>query len=115
MPSDASESPQDLDLRPHLTNTCLQQHRGEQGVRLLSELIGCTLLSDETHKTTLTAENVNDVLSQIADVLAETFRAAVQFPVHFQVRLYSKFFSFEFPFSGTEIKASPQRVRTLWS
>ncbi|KAJ3718805.1 tubulin-tyrosine ligase family-domain-containing protein, partial [Lentinula raphanica] len=42
--SDSSTSTQ-ADLAPHLTNTSLQTHRGEQGVRLLNELIGCHILS----------------------------------------------------------------------
>ena len=90
-PSEESESPEEIDLAPHLTNTCLQQHRGEQGVRLLQELIGCTIISEKAEKTVLSATDVDDILQQISDILADTFRAAVQSPVNFQVRFCQLF------------------------
>ena len=34
-----------VDLSAHLTNTALQKERGEAGVRLLDELIGCHVLA----------------------------------------------------------------------
>ncbi|KAI0724450.1 hypothetical protein C8T65DRAFT_691499 [Cerioporus squamosus] len=39
------EAAGELDLAAHLTNTSLQQERGEEGVRLLEELVGCHILS----------------------------------------------------------------------
>jgi hypothetical protein len=77
-----------VDLTPHLTNTCLQLDRGEEGVRLLSELVGCRIISvsEGAELGTLTNEHVEAIIAQIGDVLAETFRAALQTPVHFQVR-----------------------------
>lgn len=86
-----------VDLAPHLTNTSLQTHRGEEGVRLLDELIGCSILSsDESGKgpdgyLTLTSGDVAAIKDQVAGVLAETFKAALEMPVHFQVgiRQYS--------------------------
>ena len=75
-------------LAGHLTNTSLQTERGEQGVRLLAELVGSTVLSSGAHRSeceTLSADDVVTVQDQIADVLAEMFDAALATPVHFQV------------------------------
>lgn len=58
--------------------------RGEEGVHLLSELIGCPILSGEA-RSTLTTENVGQIMDQIADILAEVFEAALGSSVHFQV------------------------------
>ncbi|KAJ4486325.1 tubulin-tyrosine ligase [Lentinula aciculospora] len=79
--------PQDeiLDLAPHLTNTSLQTHRGEEGVRLLNELIGCHILSEGSEQNSiLTAKDVSEILRQIAAVLADTFKAALENPINFQ-------------------------------
>lgn len=88
----------DIDLTPHLTNTSLQSHRGEEGVRLFSELVGCNILShqDLDSSLTLTAEHIEALINQMADVLAETFQAAVDSPVHFQVCPYNMPMIFEF-------------------
>ena len=81
-----SSTPQAVDLRPHLTNTCLQQHRGELGVRLFEELIGCNMLPvDVFGSRTLSREDFNEIIKQISGVLADTFQAAAQSPIHFQV------------------------------
>ncbi|OCH96508.1 tubulin-tyrosine ligase [Obba rivulosa] len=119
------------DLAAHLTNTSLQTERGEAGVRLFDELIGCHVLSpspataDEhsaqaahskpqpqvsramgealdadavpaarneeaegkhnfQEESVLSTEDVEDIKSQIAEVLAETFKAALDMSVHFQ-------------------------------
>lgn len=80
-----------LDLAPHLTNTSLQTHRGEDGVRLLEELIGCHILSPgstEQENRTLASEDVSDIIDQIVLVLAETFKAALENPINFQVRIH---------------------------
>jgi len=75
-----------IDLTPHLTNTSLQTHRGEEGVRLLDELVGCDILSDSEHQWKLTAEIVSSIIDQVAATLAETFKAALgDSSVHFQV------------------------------
>jgi hypothetical protein len=75
-----------IDLTPHLTNTSLQTHRGEEGVRLLSELVGCSILSGDTPGALkLTNEHIEMIVTQMAEVLSETFKAAVQSSVHFQV------------------------------
>ncbi|KAI0033435.1 TTL-domain-containing protein [Vararia minispora EC-137] len=73
-----------VDLSAHLTNTSLQAHRGEEGVRLFDELIGCHILSGEGAGRMLTAEHVQNIQDQCADALAEVFRAALETPVHFQ-------------------------------
>ncbi|RPD82658.1 hypothetical protein L226DRAFT_549318 [Lentinus tigrinus ALCF2SS1-7] len=110
----------ELDLAAHLTNTSLQQERGEEGVRLLDELIGCHIVSaphaplrrqplppramgvamdpetmraarknqaelaQETQYPTLTPEDIENLKHQVSEVLAETFKAAVEMSVHFQ-------------------------------
>ncbi|EIW86574.1 tubulin-tyrosine ligase [Coniophora puteana RWD-64-598 SS2] len=75
------------DLAAHLTNTCLQMHRGEQGVRLFNDLIGCDVLSGlgDGKRRMLTQQDIELILQQMADVLSETFKAALEMPVHFQV------------------------------
>ena len=86
--------PSSIDLTPHLTNTSRQTHRGEADVRLLDELIGCSILSsDENGKgpdgcLTLTSGNVTAIKDQMAQILAETFKAALEMPVHFQVGIH---------------------------
>ncbi|KAI9062970.1 tubulin-tyrosine ligase [Trametes sanguinea] len=101
-PSAQREDAEDyeLDLAAHLTNTSLQTERGEAGVRLLNELVGCHVLSSSTstaggqqpdsdestqnqHRT-ISPEDISEIKSQISDVLAETFKAAVEMSVHFQ-------------------------------
>ncbi|THH11119.1 hypothetical protein EW145_g858 [Phellinidium pouzarii] len=81
-PSEISGSSGSFDLRPHLTNTCLQEDKGEENVRLLQELIGCSILSSYEEK--ITKNDIDSFLKQIAEIIAETFRAALQMPVHFQ-------------------------------
>jgi len=81
-----------VDLAPHLTNSSLQTHKGEEGVRLFDELLGCHILSGEESDvpgggSTLTVDHLENIQDQIADVLAETFKAALQSPIHFQVWL----------------------------
>lgn len=85
---DSAEGRTKVDLTPHLTNSSLQTHRGEEGVRLLSELVGCNVLShqDADSSLTLTSEHIDGIIKQMGDVLAETFKAAVNAPIHFQVR-----------------------------
>ncbi|KAF5382966.1 hypothetical protein D9757_006393 [Collybiopsis confluens] len=72
-----------LDLAPHLTNTSLQTRRGEEGVRLLDELVGCHVLSSSTQSTKrkFTSGDVSAIISQISDILVETFKAALENPV----------------------------------
>jgi len=83
-----------IDLAPHLTNSSLQTttHRGEEGVRLLDELVGFHVLSrgapgllpGSDTDSTLTSDHLANIQDQIADALAETFTAAIQSPIHFQ-------------------------------
>ena len=73
-------------LTPHLTNTSLQTDRGEAGVRLLDELVGCQILSPGWDRK-LKEEDTNDLIAQIREILSETFKAALENPVHFQVTL----------------------------
>lgn len=75
-----------IDLTPHLTNTSLQIDRGEEGVHLLDELSGCHILSgDDTNRGGLfTPEDIENIKVQMGAVLAETFKAALEMPIHFQ-------------------------------
>ena len=73
-----------LDLTPHLTNTSLQIHSGDDNVRLLDELVGCHILSGESNAI-LRSSDIHTINIQMRDVLADTFKAALQNPVHFQV------------------------------
>lgn len=75
-------------LKPHLTNTSLQTDRGDAGVRLLSELVGCQILSSELDRK-FTEEDMNALIDQMGEILSETFKAALENPVHFQVVLGS--------------------------
>lgn len=80
----------EIDLAPHLTNTCLQHDNPdtEGSVRLLSELVGCTIYSDNPtwNSQKLTQINIDDIVDQVSVVLGETFTAALASPVHFQVQ-----------------------------
>ena len=77
----------ELNLAPHLTNTSLQSHRGEEGVRLLDELVGLQILSGTKGCASLTAEHLEGIQTQMAETLSETFKAALALPIHFQVTL----------------------------
>ena len=117
------------DLAAHLTNTSLQADRGEAGVRLLDELVGCYILSADPTSTRdrlrqprppramgemlgaedmraarkaqltdvvlqraqLSAEDVENKKSQVAEILGETFKAALDMSVHFQVGAFRPF------------------------
>lgn len=76
----------DIDLAPHLTNSSLQTHRGEEGVRLLDELVGCHVISGDVDesRSILTQSHLENIQDQMADTLSETFKAAIQSPIHFQ-------------------------------
>jgi len=77
------ETPE-IDLQSHLTNTSLQTELGESNVRLLDELEGCHILSGAINEK-LTSLDIQALLSEVAEVLSEVFKAALQNPVHFQV------------------------------
>jgi tubulin---tyrosine ligase len=96
----------DLDLTPHLTNTSLQINRGEEGVRFLDELVGCDILSLDGAREgpKLTSTDLADIVDNLADVLAETFRAALENPVHFQVRYVTPIF---YPRTGIDFRMKP--------
>lgn len=83
---DPSGDDPDMDLAPHLTNTSLQTLHGEAGVYLLDELQGSPILSVKDENRILTAEDIQEIQDQMSDILSETFKAALQNPVHFQVR-----------------------------
>ncbi|KAK7064488.1 tubulin-tyrosine ligase [Favolaschia claudopus] len=83
---DEDGDPLPIDLGPHLTNTSLQAaERGEAGVRLLSELMSCRIMSGSGDaESQFSSEDLQSILDQIRDVLAETFKAALDNPIHFQ-------------------------------
>ncbi|KAI6005236.1 tubulin-tyrosine ligase family-domain-containing protein [Pisolithus orientalis] len=84
-PYDLPRRGNDKYLLPHLTNTSLQIHRGEEGVRLFDELIGCHILSGSRGDLLLSELDIADIKEQMAWILADVFKAAVEQPVHFQV------------------------------
>lgn len=71
-------------LGPHLTNTSLRADGGDSGIQLLNELVGCQVLSPGWDRE-FTEEDVNGLIAQICEILAETFKSALESPVHFQV------------------------------
>ena len=74
-----------MNLAPHLTNTSLRSNHSKDTIRLLEELINCRVITGRSEGIKLTAEDVTDIVSQIVDVLAETFKAGLETPIHFQV------------------------------
>ncbi|KAH8100635.1 tubulin-tyrosine ligase family-domain-containing protein [Cristinia sonorae] len=78
----------EIHLAAHLTNTSLQTERGEAGVRLFDELVGCKILSftdgGQHGALVLSIIDVQDIKDQMSQILAETFKAALNMSVHFQ-------------------------------
>ncbi|KAJ7169568.1 tubulin-tyrosine ligase [Mycena filopes] len=82
---DENGDPLPVDLGPHLTNTSLQTDRGEEGVRLFEELVSCQILSGLSDtREQFSAEDLQSIVNQMVVVLAETFKAALENPIHFQ-------------------------------
>lgn len=81
---ESADQEADIDLRPHLTNTSLQTEFGESNVRLLDELENCRILSGEEGMK-FTSSDIKALQSDVAEVLGDVFKAALQNPVHFQV------------------------------
>ncbi|KIJ68279.1 hypothetical protein HYDPIDRAFT_106453 [Hydnomerulius pinastri MD-312] len=82
-----SDDDSEMSLAPHLTNTSLQTHRGEEGVRLFDQLVDCHVLSGEDRSSDdffLKESDINGIKEQIADTLSETFKAALEQAIHFQ-------------------------------
>ncbi|TFK76949.1 TTL-domain-containing protein [Pluteus cervinus] len=103
------------DLSPHLTNTSFQPHHGEENVRLLEELVGCPVRSREGR---LTQSDVDHILDQVSNILAEAFQAALQLPVHFQpvhngFELYGVDFLVEHPIQDQGIPGKTYQVKLL--
>ncbi|KAG8850138.1 hypothetical protein FRB96_000513 [Tulasnella sp. 330] len=77
-----------IDLTPHLTNTSLQRDNVDidGNVRLLDELIGCQVYpsSPDGPKRHLAPEDISNIVNQVAEILTETFQAALAMSVHFQ-------------------------------
>ncbi|KAJ6627243.1 tubulin-tyrosine ligase [Mycena sp. CBHHK59/15] len=80
---DEEGDPLPIDLGPHLTNTSLQTDRGEEGVRLFDELVSCHILSGQQAVEFSTVDK-KTIIDQMIVVLAETFKAALENPIHFQ-------------------------------
>jgi len=107
-----------IDLAPHLTNSSLQTHRGEEGVRLFDELVGCHVLSCRGDApgggSNLTLGHLTDIQDQIADSLAETFKAALEWPIHFQPLVNAfELFGIDFLVEHTELPEPQFRVKLL--
>ncbi|KAI6044973.1 tubulin-tyrosine ligase family-domain-containing protein [Pisolithus marmoratus] len=73
-----------ISLLPHLTNTSLQIRLGEEGVHLFDELIGRHILSGNEGDLILLEPDVADIKEQMAQILADIFKAAAEHPVYFQ-------------------------------
>ncbi|KAH9944474.1 tubulin-tyrosine ligase [Epithele typhae] len=111
------------------------KERGEAGVRLLDELVGCHVLSapqqprkrhamgkmmdpSERHNPRLqvsgppvfSQDDVADLKAQISDLLAETFKAAVEMSVHFQP-LPNAFELYGIDFVVTHSPEGPRHLR----
>ena len=60
-------------------------------MRLLDELVGCTILGSEdgaaSTEATFTKAHIADIVSQMTQILSETFKAAMANPVHFQASI----------------------------
>lgn len=93
----AEDEPPVINLSPHLTNTSLQTERGEENVRLLDELVGCKILSGDGAHDVFSQDDHKTLISQIGDVLAETFKAGLEASVHFQVGLPVKSLLYPLP------------------
>ncbi|TFK57327.1 TTL-domain-containing protein [Heliocybe sulcata] len=85
-PPSHSNKEGNIDLTPHLTNTCLQPDHSEAHVRTLDELIGCTVLSspDSDTRNFLSREDVESIKTRMGEILADVFKAALENPIHFQ-------------------------------
>lgn len=58
-------------------------------MRLFDELVGCQILSQPTAEGPIafTAVHIAGIQDQMANILAETFQAVLETPIHFQVCL----------------------------
>lgn len=83
----------DIDLRPHLTNTSLQTEFGESNVRLLDELENFHIISGGEN-VKFTSSDIKALQTDVAEVLGDVFKAALQNPVHFQVLVLEYHFHF---------------------
>ena len=73
-----------MDLRAHLTNSALQTELGEENVRLLTELVGSTILSG-TERRKFTEQDVAQLTDHVALILGEVFKPGLDSVIHFQV------------------------------
>jgi tubulin--tyrosine ligase len=84
-PLPAGEDETTIDLRAHLTNSALQTVLGEENVRLLTELIGSTILSGAERRK-FTEEDATRLIDQVGLVLGEVFKPGLGSAIHFQAR-----------------------------
>ena len=75
-----------IDLRAHLTNSALQTELGEENVRLLTELVGSTILSGGKRRR-FTEADVAQLIEQVGLILGEVFKPGLDSAVHFQVSI----------------------------
>lgn len=79
------------DLAAHLTNTCLQSDQSaKESVFLLRDLLGKHILSPTSHKEVgqLSLQQIDHIIDDIGETVAETFRAGLGMANHFQVSLH---------------------------
>lgn len=87
----AVQDGEELDLAPHLTNTCLQGDVPmHDNVRPWQGLEGATVTSEHRQGAALSAEDVRTVEDSVAETVSETFRAALSAGSTFQVRGFSR-------------------------
>merc|ERR1711939_909156 len=81
----AVQDGEELDLAPHLTNTCLQGDVPmHDNVRPWQGLEGATVTSEHRQGAALSAEDVRTVEDSVAETVSETFRAALSAGSTFQ-------------------------------
>lgn len=82
-PSDKEEGSSQLSA--HLTNTALQESRGEENVRLLQELVGSHIFGrEQNHGRSFTQADVDWIIDEVANCLGEVFKAGLTSAIHFQ-------------------------------
>ncbi|TXT10849.1 hypothetical protein VHUM_02354 [Vanrija humicola] len=81
-PPTSSADGEPMDLRPHLTNTCLQVSHSEDLVRLFWDLEGLTALSSSesgySPKGAVTREWLDATFAKVGEVVAEAVKAGVE-------------------------------------
>ncbi|EAU92873.1 tubulin-tyrosine ligase [Coprinopsis cinerea okayama7 len=108
------DEPPVINLQHHLTNTSLQAEKGEENVRLLDELDGCQILSGDGEHGKFTSADIKFLINQMGEVLSETFKAALENPIHFQaIPNAFELYGVDFLVSHSPNSPSPFSVKLL--